>query len=410
MRLDLPRLRERFGAVLYYGLQSVYELDSGMVADERMSRRNEATQRLPYELLHDQLRDMVIVVPVHDEKLKLLDGVLAGIPNPCQIILVSNSSKLPIDRFQLERDMAQTFAAYTNRPVISVHQKDPHLARAFAEAGYTEILGDDGLIRNGKAEGMIIGTILGRLTGRRTIGFIDSDNYFPGAVLEYCHLYAAGFAMSQRKDYAMVRVSWSSKPKIVENNLYFAKWGRSSVITNRFMNKLVSSYTGFETEVIRTGNAGEHAMTLDLAMQMGHSAGYSIEPYQLVFLMEQFGGIEEPETPESEAVIRKAANVFQIESRNPHLHEYKGEEHVERMIEASLSVIYYSPLCPDSLKDAIKQELAGRNIRPLDEDVMRMRRYPPLAQADIEAFRNVIAEQPYGLNFKTTAITPIPTH
>lgn len=407
MRLDLPRLRERFGAVLYYGLQSVYELDSGMVADERMSRRNEATQRLPYELLHDQLRDMVIVVPVQDEKLKLLDGVLAGIPNPCQIILVSNSSKTPIDRFQLERDMVNTFATYTNRPIISVHQKDPHLARAFGEAGYSEILGEDGLVRNGKAEGMIIATMLARLTGRRTIGFIDSDNYFPGAVLEYCYLYAAGFAMAQSKDYSMVRVSWSSKPKIVENNLYFAKWGRSSVITNNFMNKLVSSYTGFETEVIRTGNAGEHALTLDLAMQMGHSAGYSIEPYQLVYLMEQFGGIEEPETPAGEAVIRKAANVFQIESRNPHLHEYKGEEHVERMIEASLSVIYHSRLCSDSLRAQIKEELATRNIRPLAEDVVKMRQYAPLAEANIETFRNIIAEQPYGLNFKTTAITPI---
>lgn len=408
MRLDLPRLRERFGAVLYYGLQSVYELDSGLAADERMSRKNEATQRVPYELLHEQLSNMVIVVPVREEKLKLLDGVFAGIPNPCQIILVSNSGKNPVDRFALERDTAETFSAYTNRPVISVHQQDPALARAFKEAGYTHILDEDGKIRSGKAEGMIIGTMLAKMTGRRSIGFIDSDNYFPGAVLEYCNLYAAGLAIAKRKEYAMVRVSWSSKPKIVENNLYFAKWGRSSVITNNFMNKLVSSYTGFETEVIRTGNAGEHAMTIDLAMQLGHSAGYSIEPYQLVYLMEQFGGVEEPQKiPAVDDVIRSAANVYQIESRNPHLHEYKGEEHVERMIEASLSVIYHSPLCPEKLKQDIKQELATRGIRPMDEEIPMLRKYPPLIEADEMAFRRVIAEQNYGLDFKTTAIKPV---
>ncbi|NDJ35933.1 MAG: mannosyl-3-phosphoglycerate synthase [Chloroflexi bacterium] len=394
MRLDLPRLRERLGAVLFYGLQSVYELDSGMAADEPISERWEATQRIPYELLHDNLQKMAIVVPVREEKLKLLDGVFAGIPNACQIILVSNSSRSPIDRFELERDASNSFGVYTNRPVISVHQRDPQLAKAFAEAGYTEILDDEGLVRSGKAEGMLIGTMLARLSGRETIGFIDSDNYFPGAVLEYCHLFASGFAMARAKHYAMVRISWASKPKIVENNLYFAKWGRSSIITNRFMNQLVSSYTGFETEVIRTGNAGEHAMTLDLAMNMGHSSGYSIEPYQLVYLMEQFGGVEAPEAPDSTDVIRNTVNVYQVESRNPHLHEYKGEEHVERMIEASLSVIYHSPLCPDSLKEDIRRELSERRIRAADEELPQLRKYQPLAKADQQAFRAALEGHP----------------
>lgn len=392
MRLDLPRLRERFGAVLFYGLQSVYELDSGLAADDKLSGTNDATQRIPYEELHNQLEDMVVVVPVFEEKLKLLDGVFAGIPHPVQIILVSNSTRSPIDRYELERDTAQSFGAYTNRSIITVHQRDPELARAFAEAGYDSILDEEGLIRHGKAEGMIIGIMLAHLTGRRTIGFIDSDNYFPGSVQEYCNLYAAGFAMAKQKNYAMVRVSWSHKPKIVENNLYFAKWGRSSIITNDYMNRLVSGYTGFETEVIRTGNAGEHAMTLDLAMKMGHSSGYSIEPYQLIYLMEQFGGIEAPNTPEASRVIRKAVNVYQVESRNPHLHEYKGEEHVERMIEASLSVIYHSHLCPDDLRDDIKRALADRKIRPMKEEIPQLRQYPPLAKADLKAFHRALAK------------------
>ena len=392
MRLDLPRLRERFGGVLYYGMQQVYELDSGLAADERESRRNEATQRIPYEKLHEELADMAIVVPVREEKLKLLDGVLAGIPHPCLVILVSNSTRTPVDRFQLEKDMVETFAAYAKRPVITVYQGDPKLAEAFKAAGYTEILDEEGKVRAGKAEGMMIGILMAKLAGKRTVGFIDSDNYFPGAVLEYCHLYASGMAMARRKDYAMVRISWHSKPKIVEKSLYFAKWGRSSVITNNYLNQLVSHFTGFETEVIRTGNAGEHAMTTDLAMQIGHSSGYSIEPYQLVYLMEEFGGIATPHDPD---ILQKMVNVYQIESRNPHLHEYKGEEHVLRMIEASLSVIYYSDLCPERLRDAIREELASRDIRPADEEIVHLRKYSPLATMDLEAFRRALPQEFY---------------
>lgn len=392
MRLDLPRLRERFGAMLLYGLQQVYELDSGLQADERQSRRWEATQRIPYEILHKHLSEMAIVVPVREEKLKLLDGVLAGIPHTTQIILVSNSTRTPVDRFQLERDMTDTFAAYTKRPIITVHQRDPLIAKAFEQAGYTDILDEEGYVRAGKAEGMMIGILMAKLAGKRTVGFIDADNYFPGSVLEYCHLYASGFAMARETPYAMVRISWSSKPKIVESNLYFAKWGRSSVITNHHLNRLVSHYTGFETEVIRTGNAGEHAMTLDLAMSMGHSSGYSIEPYQLVYLMEQFGGIT---TPEDAAALQKTVHVYQMESRNPHLHEYKGEEHVLRMIEASLSVVYYSPLCPEHIQKEIKRELDKRDIRPMNEEIVQLRRYEPLNKMNLAAFRAALPTEYY---------------
>lgn len=402
MRLDLPRLRERFGAVLLYGMQSIYELDSGMVSDEVKTRRDAATQRVPYERLHNTLSNMAVIVPIMGEKLKLVEGVLSGIPNACQIIIVSNSDRAPIDRFQLEKDMAETFAAYTNRPVICVHQKDPRIARAFEKAGYTDILGDDGLVRNGKAEGMIIGTMMAQLAGKRTVGFVDSDNYFPGAVIEYCHIFAAGLSMARKQDYAMVRISWNSKPKVVDSSLYFSKWGRSSIVTNAHMNKLVSSYTGFETEVIKTGNAGEHAMTVDLAMNLGWSQGYSVEPNQFVYMFEQYGGVLEPDNP---ALLSKAINVYQIESRNPHMHESKGEEHVAKMIEASLSVIYHSPLANDKVKRAIEHELHSRDIRHKGDPIPEMRHYPPLCQMNMTAFREVLRGGGYG--FETPGLEQI---
>ena len=36
-------------------------------------------------------------------------------------------------------------------------------------------------------------------------------------------------------------------------------------MTNQFLNFMISYYTGFETEVIRTGNSGEHCMSIQLA-------------------------------------------------------------------------------------------------------------------------------------------------
>ena len=387
MRLDLPRLRERFGGVLFYGLQSIHELDSGLAGHE--ANNTNSTQRIPYELLHEQLSQMAIVIPVREEKLRLLEGVLSGIPHPCQVIVVSNSSRKPFDRFRMESDLLDTFASYTNRPIMIVHQQDPLIAKAFAEAGYGHIL-QDGAVRSGKAEGMMIGMLLAKLFGRKTIGFVDADNYFPGAVLEYCHLFAAGFAMSKGHDYRMVRIAWASKPKIVESSLYFAKWGRSSVLTNHYLNQLVSHYTGFETEVIRTGNAGEHALDVDLAMQLSYSTGYSIEPHEIIYLMEEFGGIGQPH---DSSISQRMVEIFQLESRNPHLHEYKGEEHVSRMIEASLSVIYHSPLCPDSLKAEIEKDLADREIRPITEAIPKLKTYPPLASMDLKHFQPLMDER-----------------
>ncbi len=66
---------------------------------------------------------------------------------------------------------------------------------------------------------MILSTLIAYLTGRKYIGFIDSDNFFSGAVLEYVKDYCAGFLLTKSK-YSMVRISWYSKLKIVESNLF----------------------------------------------------------------------------------------------------------------------------------------------------------------------------------------------
>jgi mannosyl-3-phosphoglycerate synthase len=178
------------------------------------------------------------------------------------IIVVSNSPLEPVDRFSMEVDALHEFCQFVGKNALIVHQKDPNLARAFENTGYTKILNKKGLVYDGKAEGMLIATVLAHLAGKRYIGFVDSDNYFPGAVEEYIREYAAGFTIAQ-SNYSMVRIAWHSKPKIVESKLFFRKWGRTTSNTNMLLNQLIGHYTGFETELVKTGNAGEHAMSMN---------------------------------------------------------------------------------------------------------------------------------------------------
>ncbi len=383
MRIEIPRECERLGAVQIYGLQKVYELAGGRDFGNAEPSHSDVIRRISSEAIYERQKDMAIVVPVKNERLKLIEGVLVGIPHPCQIIVVSNSSRAPVDRFKIEKDAIQNFCKFTNKRVMVVHQKDPGVAKAIELAGYTELLGEDGLVRSGKAEGMIMGTLLAKFLDNKYIGFVDSDNYFPGAVHEYVQEYAAGFEMFDSKN-TFVRISWHSKPKVMESSLFFAKWGRSSVHSNRTLNRLLSYFSGYETEVVKTGNAGEHALTLDLALSIEYAAGYAVETHHYINLLEMYGGML-PQSDEGNE-IRDNVTICQIESRNPHLHESKGDEHVEDMIDASLSVIYHSPLCPELLKREIAEERAQRMSLAEAEGPAKVKVYSNLRNLNLDTF------------------------
>ncbi|MEM9674930.1 MAG: mannosyl-3-phosphoglycerate synthase, partial [Bacteroidota bacterium] len=325
MRIEIPREVERFGPIMFHDVQKVYELDAGLRFAKNEGQENSTIVRLSQESINGIEEKMVIVVPVMEERIKLIEGVLCGIPNDCLTIVVSNSPREPIDRFYIEKDAIEHAARFMNKDILVFHQKDPLLAKACQASGYKYILDKQNSVMDGKAEGMILGTMLANLTGRKYIGFIDSDNFFPGAVLEYVKEYCAGFCLAKSR-YSMVRISWHSKPKIVQSNLFFAKRGRASEHTNRILNSLISTYTGYGTEIIKTGNAGEHAMSMDLAAKLDFSSGYSIEPYHYINMLERFGGISG--NPEKD-VLKNRIELFQIESRNPHLHEVKGDIHVQ---------------------------------------------------------------------------------
>ncbi|ROW03037.1 hypothetical protein VMCG_05691 [Cytospora schulzeri] len=150
------------------------------------------------------------------------------------------------------------------------------------------------------------------------IGFVDADNFVPGSVQEYCKAFSSGLHLATAED-AMVRISWGSKPKVKDGNIEFKKSGRSSEIVNRWFNRLLQEMRGgdyctftddlllseggggvrgeaeaeAEAEAVNhicTGNAGEHAMTISLALKLRLASGYAIEPFHFLDIFERFAG------------------------------------------------------------------------------------------------------------------------
>lgn len=386
MRVEAPRYTERFGSVRINDVQKVLELDSGR-AKELPLEEKIAVQKIEEDAIKDLEEKMAIVIPIKDEKLKLFEGVVSGVPHECLIIVVSNSQRKQMDRFRMEQDSLSQFCHFTRREALIVHQKDAILAEALTEAGYTDLLGKDGRVRDGKAEGMVAAMLIAMMTKREYVGFIDADNYFPGSVWEYVRCFASAFTMA-KSPYAMVRIQWRYKPK-ASAGMYFRRWGRVSEITNRCMNSLISSKTGFETELIKTGNAGEHAMSLKLAEILPYASGYAVEPQELVSIFEGFGGVL-PMAHQTAA--RHGIEIFQIETRNPHLHEEKGEQHLQGMLLLSLGTIYHSPLCEEETRQMILSELLQQKAIKPGEEPPKPHLSAPLKTVDLPKFTKVMEE------------------
>jgi len=379
MRLADSFRSERFGAVRIHELQRVIELDSGAVADAGQPGLSTGSRIVGPEALRAVETQLVIVVPCMNETRSVIEGVLSGIPHDCLIVLVSNSDRSPVDRYEIEAQTVEQFCRLAGRSAVTVHQRDPGLAAAFKAAGMEELI-DDGLVRRGKGEAMLIGMALAAMTGRRYVGYVDADNYVPGAVHEYCKAYAAGLHIAG-SPYSMVRISWHSKPKLRDGRLFFSRRGRSSEVTNEWLNRLLAEYSGFGTEVIATGNAGEHAMSLDLGLKLRLAGGFAVEPYEYVDLFEQFGGVLESNDPE---VMMNSVPVVQIETRNPHFHDNKGEEHVQGMRMQALNVVYHSPVTLPAVRQAIIEFMVGQGALEVGQEPQRERVYPPVGSLDLD--------------------------
>jgi mannosyl-3-phosphoglycerate synthase len=192
--------------------------------------------------------------------------------------------------------------------------------------------------------------------------------------------------------YCNVRISWVFKPKVRNNSLQFSKWGRVSETTNKYLNSLLSSVTGFETDIIKTGNSGEHALSMPLAECLHYSSGYSIEPYEFIDVFEKFGGIMPSKYPN---VVEKGVEVFQIETRNPHFHEDKGKTHLNHMLEGSLAIIAASSICPSDLKRALRDQIAQITGVKKQKKIDHRTKYPliaPISTVPIAEFAKEVRE------------------
>jgi mannosyl-3-phosphoglycerate synthase len=392
MRLTHPYQTERLGAVRVFGLQHVFELESGAVDGDDDSALSWGTTvcHVPGPALQAVQRKMAIVVPCMNERLRLFEGVLSGIPHDCLLIFVSNSDRDPVDRFAMERDAVARFCLFNQRPGVAVHQREPDLAAAFVAAGMPELVDTSGTIHSGKGEAMILGIALARVAGAEYVGFVDADNYVPGSVAEYINAFAADFHLAQTP-YSMVRINWKSKPKVVDGALQFSRFGRVSETTDRFLNLLLSHLTGFGTEAIRTGNAGEHAMSMALAVELHFATGFAVEPCELIEIFERFGGtVPEPDAIEVR-VMRAGLEAFQVETLNPHFHEDKGDSHVQEMRQVALAGIHNLASCSPRLRDEIERELRHDGIEDLDTALAPIKTYPPLSVLDWESFASELS-------------------
>ncbi|KAJ4986952.1 mannosyl-3-phosphoglycerate synthase [Stagonosporopsis vannaccii] len=403
MRLNFKENFARVGNVDVHGVSKVLELDSGVI-----------TGRDKYDTLEDGSlntvishlsllaveKQLAIIVPCMNEEHFILEGVLRGIPHYCLIILVSNSNG---DNFQAECAMLTDICNSSQRHGIVVHQQDSGLARAFAGAGMRHItvtqadMGSQNrtgriTIRNGKGEAMIIGTALAKLADKAFVGFIDADNFIPGAVHEYCKIYAAGLHHAlhgpsctsgrNHQPLVMVRLKWKSKPKIVDGKLLPQESGRCSRVVNEWMNCLLTSITGeSQNDIIKTANAGEHAMSTELALRIHFATGYAVEPFQLIDAWKRSGvfPVTPPGTPPQfnglhemygdMKVLENRVKILQIETMNPHIHDFgKGEEHVLKMQAQGLGTIYHSKLMPPELRDRLRKFMLEELIAVVGKD------------------------------------------
>lgn len=386
MKLEMPRFSERFGSVSLHSVQKVYELDSG--AKKEAYQPPQTIRKIETDEVENMESKLAIVIPIKNEKLKVFEGVLSGIPHDCFNIIVSNSDRQPVDNSKMERDVVEQYNRFVGRDSIIIHQKDPGLAEVLKDLEYTDML-TNGVVRDGKAESLVIGMLLAKMVGREYVGFIDADNYVPGAVNEYVKIFASSFVMASTP-YSMVRISWVYKPKVSEGGLYFAKWGRISEFTNQHLNSLISHHTGFETDIVKTGNSGEHAMSIKLAELLTYASGFAIEPYEIINILEEFGGMSSSSQAE---VLDKGIEIFQVETRNPHFHEEKGEEHLRDMLLCSLATIYHSKVSPPMLKEKILTDLRANTQLGATEQPPGLQTIRPFNKVDINAFEKLLRDK-----------------
>lgn len=309
------------------------------------------------------------VVTHKSESLETLLGVLWFLPLSSLVIVVTNCP--PQDLHPLAEGLRRA----NRENLLLVHQKDERIASFFREQGVSNLLGDDGLVIDGKGEGMYIGAACAALRGDRGcewVVFYDADNFVPSALLEYslamARLFLAARLEGEARGQALfhnVRICWAAKPYLNRREGDTTQvLGRCSRVVSPLISAFFQATSGVNAAIL-TSNAGEQGLTLRTAKALRFSSGYSVETFQLLDLHAHgtSGG-------KSRVLLQ------QYQAQSAHFHQKGDEDHIRQMIAESVGCF---ALFANAIPRRFEQELLGV-CAALAISPKQPRVYPPLEQ------------------------------
>ncbi len=342
------------------------------------------------ENLHYFVSRTAFVISHKNEGSAILLRVLWYLPVESPIIIVTNCQER--ERDELASVLRTELAQHTR--IYLVHQKDEAIAHLFATYGVSHILGPDNKVIDGKGEGMYIGALCAYQLGYpRWVIFYDADNFVPSALLEYTLAMSRLFLLASLDGPARaseprlvqsqadsspappflqnVRICWSSKPGLGRGDWDARIIGRCTRVVSPLFDALLEGWFGIRDHAISSSNAGEQGMTIETALALRFSAGFSVETLQLLDLLfhaiEGRGGVD-------------GSVLVQYQSQSPHFHEKKDDAHVKKMIEESLgSFFHFEAMLPDNVKRALQQVYAELQLERVYPAL-----YPPLGTLPVQ--------------------------
>jgi mannosyl-3-phosphoglycerate synthase len=107
-------------------------------------------------------------------------------------------------------------------------------------------------------------------------------------------------------------------------------------------------------------------------------------------IFEGFGGVLSMAHP---TAAKHGIEIFQTETRNPHLHEEKGGQHLTvEMLLPGLGTIYHSPLCEEETKQVVINDLMQHNAIEPEGEPPVPRFIVPLKNIDVKKLTEAMAE------------------
>jgi mannosyl-3-phosphoglycerate synthase len=93
---------------------------------------------------------------------------------------------------------------------------------------------------------------------------------------------------------------------------------------------------------------------------------------------------------ENQEAMDKGIEVMQVETRNPHFHEEKGDIHLKEMIDGSLGCIYHSKICHPKLREKIVEELRGKGVIEENQEPSVLQKINPFKDIDMLQFGKIL--------------------